>query len=432
MSLLNPTYLWALLALAVPIAIHLWSKRKVKLIKIGSTKFLNELDAKQTNAIQLNERFLLLIRFLILALLVLLLAKPLLKTDSSNNSITYLIAPSLLNNEKVISFLDTVPENSKRVLQSSFPAIDGYSVAESLKLVPGYWQLAKEMETIPSDSIVVFTNSFVSGIKGMLPEINANVQWVSIASELSLNNTVIRATLMKDSIQLLLVNEGFQHLGFEKETLPLKSDRFRINTAKDSLTIALEKNQYQVPLIPFQTIQVRIVYEDSLVNQMKYIRAAYNTAARYLKKPIEIIADKQGESPGLITTENLIWLSKKPLPIFEGKAVLFRPDSMASSLIVPAPIKNRFHLTSLLNAKISIEGRLVEQLILTLDLNEGLKAEIASHDKRVVPVEEIRTEQPFEAQDKMLATFFDLSPWLWGLLILMMLVERILAKYRRQ
>ena len=54
MTFLNPTYLWTLLALAVPLAIHLWSRKKVRVIKVGSTRFLESLDPKQTNSVKLN------------------------------------------------------------------------------------------------------------------------------------------------------------------------------------------------------------------------------------------------------------------------------------------------------------------------------------------------------------------------------------------
>ena len=59
MTFLNPTYLWGLLGLAVPLAIHLWSKMEGKTIKIGSIQLLTEANPKQASSIHLNELFLL-------------------------------------------------------------------------------------------------------------------------------------------------------------------------------------------------------------------------------------------------------------------------------------------------------------------------------------------------------------------------------------
>ena len=53
MSFLNPTYLWALLGLLIPIAIHLWSKKEGKTVKIGSIELLRESDSKQTSIIKI-------------------------------------------------------------------------------------------------------------------------------------------------------------------------------------------------------------------------------------------------------------------------------------------------------------------------------------------------------------------------------------------
>ncbi|MEP0086438.1 MAG: BatA domain-containing protein, partial [Maribacter dokdonensis] len=76
MSFAHPSYLWALLGLLVPIAIHLWSKKEAKTIKIGSVQWLSESKSKQSSSIQLNEWWLLVLRMGIISLLVLLMAKP--------------------------------------------------------------------------------------------------------------------------------------------------------------------------------------------------------------------------------------------------------------------------------------------------------------------------------------------------------------------
>ena len=88
MSFAHPSYLWALLGLLVPIAIHLWSKKEAKTIKIGSVQLLSESKSRQSSSIQLNEWWLLLLRIGIISLLVVLLAKPQWYSKVSNKTLT--------------------------------------------------------------------------------------------------------------------------------------------------------------------------------------------------------------------------------------------------------------------------------------------------------------------------------------------------------
>src|SRR5690606_31873789 len=71
---LNPAWLWALLGMLVPIAIHLLSRKEGKVIPMGSTRFLSETSTSKFRSIKLNEVALLLLRCLLIALLVFFLA----------------------------------------------------------------------------------------------------------------------------------------------------------------------------------------------------------------------------------------------------------------------------------------------------------------------------------------------------------------------
>ena len=100
MFFLNPSFLWALLGLSVPVAIHLWSKKEGKTIKVGSLKFLQESDSQKSSSIKLNEFWLLLLRMLLITILVFILAAPRLHYKSENSPITYLVEKSLFSSSK--------------------------------------------------------------------------------------------------------------------------------------------------------------------------------------------------------------------------------------------------------------------------------------------------------------------------------------------
>src|SRR5690606_33162258 len=102
MVFLNPMYLWALTGLAVPLAIHFWSRKEGKTIKVGSIQFLKESDPKQASSVKLNEIWLLILRMLVITILVLIIARPVLKGENSRTALTYLIDPSLLQKHEKI------------------------------------------------------------------------------------------------------------------------------------------------------------------------------------------------------------------------------------------------------------------------------------------------------------------------------------------
>ena len=97
----NTMYLWALLGLAVPVAIHLWSKNEGKTIKVGSISLLKESETTQNNTLHLNEWILLLLRMLAVALLVFILAGPFAKAKTKRQDLVYLVEPGLI---KIQSF----------------------------------------------------------------------------------------------------------------------------------------------------------------------------------------------------------------------------------------------------------------------------------------------------------------------------------------
>ena len=163
MVFLNPLFLWALLGLSIPIAIHFWSKKKVRTIKIGSTQLLKELNPKQTRSISLNHWFLLLLRMLIIILITLILAMPSIEIKNRDFRMTYLVEPSLLNSEKVLKILDTIPEDQIRLLKPGFPLLEERTFQDNKTIPPNYWQLAQQMATLETDSIIVLTQAFQAG-----------------------------------------------------------------------------------------------------------------------------------------------------------------------------------------------------------------------------------------------------------------------------
>ncbi|MBT8220109.1 MAG: BatA domain-containing protein, partial [Bacteroidia bacterium] len=83
MQFLYPSFLWALLLLAVPIIIHLFHFRRFKKVLFTNVRFLKELKEETTARSKLKNLLVLLARLLALAALVLAFAQPFIPQDTT-------------------------------------------------------------------------------------------------------------------------------------------------------------------------------------------------------------------------------------------------------------------------------------------------------------------------------------------------------------
>ncbi|WP_034920826.1 BatA domain-containing protein [Gillisia sp. CAL575] len=432
MSFLNPTYLWALLGLVIPVAIHLWSNKEGKTIKIGSIQFLAKSDVKQTNSIKLNELILLLLRMIIITVLVFILAEPQLKRAQENVSIMYLIEASLLKNESLSSFVDSLSENSSiRFLQEGFPDLDTYIEEEVNNTIPNYWQLAKAMEELPTDSIVVFTNGYYQGFKGKRPLLNSDVAWIVLDSEVQINE-ILQIVKKDDEVEVLELISDQQKLTFKKQSLLLDSDVLQFNKAKDSVRLLTNNEQTWHPLKVEDSIAVLIYYEEELDATKVYLESSFNALSKYLKRPIKIVAVQDTTDIDWDYYHSLVWLSETSNFKTSQPTLIYHPDSLANSLIEPTASKNIFHLTRPLTTENIIAENLPEQLLNLLDLNKDLESKVQIFDKRTLDAKELTTGFTETGSNKSTHRLQSISKWLWLVLVFFMITERIFARYRKQ
>ena len=90
MKLLEPYFLYAFLALAIPILIHLFSLQRHKTVYFSNVSFLRQLQQKKSNINKLQKLLLLLIRLLLLTAIILAFCEP------------YISKEQVLSNQKKI------------------------------------------------------------------------------------------------------------------------------------------------------------------------------------------------------------------------------------------------------------------------------------------------------------------------------------------
>lgn len=433
MSFVHPSYLWGLIGLLIPIAIHLWSKKDGKTIKIGSIKLLREEDSKQSNSISLNELWLLCLRLLIISLIVLIMAEPLFKRESVNTPISYLVESSLLKHDQVLSLIDSLKaDHPVRLLETGFPDISDDLISSKVVSVPNYWQLAKEMEHLRSDSIVIFSSAFATGLQGKRSNVQANIEWVLLNYN-EPTTDIIDAKLHGDKVEVLSILNNSQKLSFKKETLPKTSSKIDINSSEDSITILQNDIKDTFHLTSENPIKMLLFYDAKYIDESVYLEATLKSVALYTNRVIEITNKQDSTGLNISDYSHIIWLSDIPLARQDSSRVLlFKEDKLSNSIISEGPRINEFYLTRRLTMDNIINDHITEYLLSWLDLRPDIEEKIASFDKRVVSKEELQPIQGIVEKDSRFVESLSFSKWLWLFLVLLLPVERIIAHLRKQ
>lgn len=419
----NPSYLWALFGLFVPLAIHLWSKKEAKTIKIGSIQLLDESNSRQSSSIQLNEWLLLLIRMLIIALIVLLMAGPQWRTKGNQKQITYIVEASIANEAFIGTVLDSLQEDSPVfLLKNGFPEWEVDADYQADTEQPNYWQLVQKMDSFRSDSIVVFTKALVKGIKSMRPNTQKKIHWVVMEPE-ETQDQPLMAVKRESGVELITASISGRATKINKEIL---DNGF--NVSDDSLRLLLEEPQ-TVPLKTWDTLEINLYFEDDFEREGKYIEASFRALSTFLKR--EVVIHKEDELTNNQVDLN-IWLSNEPKNDLEGKWLVYQENPLAKQLITSGTQKNLFYLTSKLNPKNTVDRHLPEQLLNILALDKDLKDLVANVDARQLDEAELKPNYVEPKRKRERATLLDVSLWVFFILAALMIVERLISNYKKQ
>ncbi|WP_420845141.1 BatA domain-containing protein [Maribacter litopenaei] len=414
--------------MAIPLIIHLLNKGDVKTVKVGSVKFLRESDTKQSRKIRLNELLLLFLRMLLLALIILYMAEPQWKRNVEKASLTYLIEPSLVDDETFMSFTDSLPQNNMRWFIEGFPE---FEVEIDPKVNPNYWQLAQKLHEVHSDSIVVFTKGLVQGIKGTRPRISQKVHWIVVDNELEIDK-YIAAKKVQDSVLLYKVSSSSLVTDLQKNVLSGNDEKIKLMTG-DSLELEESGKTIKVPIVKNDTLKVTIAYDEYYQKEMQYFSASLEAVREYGMQEIllnRIDADAQFSEGRPM--DLLIWLRNDKVPEIDLTTIAIKKDSLANTLLEKTESKNRYHLTGRLNIKNTIEENFTNELAKLLLEDDSLYQKMKGLDQRVMAEPELTTIVSNEGVDSQSFQSMDISPWIWLTIVLVLVLERILSKLKKQ
>ena len=357
MSFANPSWLWAFAGLAVPIAIHLLSRKEGKVIRVGSIRHVEESNTSQFKSVKLNEIFLLFLRSLMVALLVFILSGARC-TNPPGGNVKWLVVENGIE-------IDSLKSTDYEVHE--FPKGDYRLVAEQLGKVP--------------NEVVVISYSKAEGFNGERISLPKNVQWIS--AEGSPRKFAATAWQAGDSVFVRNAVSG---------------------SILTSYTTSIGVPD-SIEIIKPQQISVNISADDK--SEADVITAAINVLKSEYRLPIQISADD---------ADWIFWLRQAKPKLSGDKQVVF--STPGSGPLIERISSNVLHVNRKLDQDVAINENLVIELFKTLYPHLTTPQVSKNKDARTLPdefawsstIQQSLADTPSHAGiEKYLIAFFILS-----------------------
>tara|TARA_R110001592_G_scaffold60311_1_gene183295 strand:- start:3481 stop:5505 length:2025 start_codon:yes stop_codon:yes gene_type:complete len=229
MKFASPEFLYALIAIAIPIIIHLFNFRKFKKVYFSNISFLKEVKQETQSKSKLKHLLILLSRILAITFLVLAFAQPFIPTSLTETNNSNVVGIYIDNSFS----MESTSENGSLLNEAKLKAVE---IVNSYK---------------KTDHFVIGDNSFNAGSQRLLNAEDAidKLEEIQITPETKLLSAVI--TRIKSAItEQENTNKAIYVLSdFQKSTSDIK------NITNDSLT--------QLFFVPVKGNQLSNIYIDS-------------------------------------------------------------------------------------------------------------------------------------------------------------------------
>ena len=189
MSLFTPAGLWALLALAVPILIHLFNRSRGRLVRIGHIDLIRQARRLRVSEVRLAQWLLLLLRLGIFTLAALLLAGLARPGLQSSSTATAYVTPAWIRTASPASLDELIKTRQQgtriKVLQPGFVPLDR-NVATDIRQTPldatninSVWPLLAERLSVEHHSgpVDVYATDFLLQFGHSWTALPGEVNW---------------------------------------------------------------------------------------------------------------------------------------------------------------------------------------------------------------------------------------------------------------
>ena len=175
LTLLSPAGLWALAALGLPLALHLW-RRPPRTVRLGSLRYLEQKVRRRPRDLRWRERLLLAVRLLLLTLLAFMLTRPHWRPAALDRPQHWvLLDPTAAPAGETFDRLRALNRAGYEThdLATGFPKLAGAFAGNSqgAARAPDLWSLLLEADAgLPAGSaLAVFTPGRLAALRGDRP-----------------------------------------------------------------------------------------------------------------------------------------------------------------------------------------------------------------------------------------------------------------------
>jgi hypothetical protein len=328
MILLNSIWLFALAALSIPVAIHLWNIRQGKTLKVGSIELITASSQKSSRSFKLRNILLLLLRCLLLALVAFILAMPFWQRHINSAGIKgWILVPKENIKESYQKFKSEMDSLTKagyefHYFNKGFQKADISNVladSSGLKTVntnsASYWSLVQQLDgQVPSSlPLYLFTPNGVAHFNGVKPQVSINLHWQTYVPADSASSWIAQAWLTNNNdIQVVEGNtkpSGTYYTNYTIRSGNQHNTPFVIKTDSGRMIVGL-KNANSV-IVDTSTWHFAIYSEKNAVDA-GYVKAALESIIQFTKH--KAIIKEYADAAHITTHQNWIfWLTPKPV-----------------------------------------------------------------------------------------------------------------------
>lgn len=252
MTFLNPSILFALFAVSIPIIIHFFNLRKLKKVEFSTLMFLKELQKSKMKRIKLKQLLLLLFRILVITFLVLAFANPVFKGiagDSSTSSASLII----IDNSFSMSAKDAYGEYLEQAKVSANDIISSLNPSDEISIIASS-ELGKVSPTYLSNT--------QSNYKDSLKNISISYKDYNISQSLEFaKNLLNKSSSLNRSIYII---SDFQKNNFD--------DVNSLNSVSDFSLFAINIGKREVNNMSLEDFKI----ESAILEQGRDIKLSVN------------------------------------------------------------------------------------------------------------------------------------------------------------
>lgn len=299
----NSAVLWGLLALAIPVIIHLFNFRRVKRVQFSNIALLKKVKEESSSKRKPVELLILLSRLLFLAFLIFAFAQPIFKDNANDQELSDEVLIYLDNSLSMDMPVSSQQSAFDRAYSLSTGVVDAYPESAKFKFLENGYGNSLNTSYTASTIKDRFTELELSGVGRSMDEIQSRIAAsgfrgdVYLISDFQKSRENELGNIASDSLRnyYLMPIEGENNSNLYFDTAYLENS-FLLGAMKNNLKVVLKNEGAE----DFEDVNLRLFFDDQLAST-----ALLNVAANGITEHIfEIDQSAKGLNNAKVTLDD--------------------------------------------------------------------------------------------------------------------------------